>query len=167
MKLKISIGLLLLCAFLHAQQLKRVGGIGALFKPVNDSLAKANGLSEKKGLLVTKILGETAESLKVQVGDILLNINGNDVSNTQKIYSDPSYTRYEGDKTTWIIIRNKKHLTLKGKMFPKLYETSDEFDIVYDQFPFQNGQIRCVISKPQTPGKKPAILSIQGYPCTS
>lgn len=160
--------LMLLCVpFASSQTLKRLGGIGALFVPVNDSVASANGLTQKKGLLVTKILGETSKALGVREGDILLNINGNEVSNTQKIYTNPAYTRREGDGTTWIIWRDKKQVTLKGKMLPKPRERSDEFEIVYDQFPFQGGQIRCVISKPKTPGKKPAILSIQGYPCSS
>ena len=153
----------------HSQTLKRIGGIGALFTTVNDSVANANGMASKKGLLITQILpGETAEAIGLKKGDIVFNINGVDVNTPFGIYSNHSITRRTGDEVVYKIVSDKKEMTIKGIALTKPYEKSDEYDIFYDQFPFRNGLIRAIVSKPKDMGsKKPAILIIQGYPCQS
>lgn len=161
----------LLCLWLatgHAQTLKRLGGIGAGFAPVNDSVAAANFLTPARGLQVLKILpGGTAEALGVQVNDIVLSINGQALTSPAGITANKVLTKHDGEPVTWVLWRKKKEVTLQGIAKPRPYETSTEFDIVYDQYAFQGGQVRCIISKPKTAGKKPAILLIQGYPCAT
>lgn len=165
-----SLHLLLFCLLLAvpaaAQKLKRSGFLGAKITAVTDSVAKVRQLPAGRGVLVQEVLpNSTAAALKVQPQDVLLQVNGKDLSAPKDL--TPALGRWRaGDAVTLTVQRGKKQQTLKGKAVGKPFETSAVAEVVYDQVPFQQGHLRSIVSKPKTgSGRRPAILLIQGYNC--
>lgn len=152
----------------NSQELRRIGSMGIGFSAVNDSIIKVNKLKNKNALLVTSIVpGLTGEALKIAKGDIVLSINGIFRLHPQGLALNKSITKFEGDEVEYFVLRNGMEMTLKTKAIARPLETSSDYNVTYDQFPFMNGINRCIITSPKTSGKKPGILIIQGYPCSS
>jgi pimeloyl-ACP methyl ester carboxylesterase len=159
----------LFCSFqLSAQQLKRKAFLGIKPQELNDSIAKANKISETKGILVLEVLpNSTAEKLKLKPQDVITGINKQPVSSLSQLL-DPFQNFRENEQVALTIQRGKKKLTLKGKMVGRpLEKADDKTEVVYDQVKFGNGYLRIIVTKPKGSGKFPAILFIPGYNCGS
>src|SRR6186997_2246031 len=71
---------------LSAQNLKRRAFLGVQLSPVTDSLAKAHKLKEVTGARVVQIVpNSTAETLKLQPNDVILEVNRTAVKNPNEV----------------------------------------------------------------------------------
>lgn len=152
---------------LHAQKLKFPGNFGIQPIPVNDSIASAHGLKQTKGILVGYVVpGSNFEALGVVPGDIVLEVNGKRFNS----WNDMAVVKqnfWDGDPFSAEIWRDGKVKKVKGKVKGKDPETSDRWDVMYDEVPFDNGYLSAIVTKPKTPGPHPAIYFIPGYTCAT
>lgn len=161
--------LLTLGLFLSAQAggLKRKGSIGAQFSPVSDSLATANGMDKPTGRYVVQTFpNTTAESIGLKAGDIIIKVKDVDIV-TFGDFGKPEAKFYDGDKISFTVIRNGKKKVLSGKGVGRPYETSDKWEVLYDDVDFQGGQLRSIVTKPKGEGKHPTVMVIPGFSCAS
>lgn len=168
MKKYFLLSLLIILVFhTDGQNIKRKAFIGIKTTELTDSIAKSIGLKEKNGVLVTEILkGSTGEVLKLKANDVILKVNSIITLGTKKFRTAVNNFK-ENDTVVLLIVRNNKNQILKGKAVGLAYETSEKYDIVYDEVKFMDGWMRVIINKPKTSGKHKAIFFIQGYTCYS
>ncbi len=118
------------------------------------------------GLKINAVLGGTASELKLLEGDVLLEIDHRtipDLTTLQSVLAD----KVQGNTVDAVVYRNKKKLQVKGKFAGRGIETHANTEVIYDQAPFRNGQLRVIINKPRKEERMPAMLFIPGYTCSS
>ena len=130
--------------------------------PVTKTIAKANGLNTPMGVYVVNTVGvNTKTQLALRSGDIILALNGKVVNRTAAITPE-KIAKEPGDIVTYKIWRDKKvHILNLRKPTVANIENSEQFDVLYDEVPFNSGSFRCVITKPKGVEKAPAILLVQ------
>ncbi|MBK7310360.1 MAG: PDZ domain-containing protein [Sphingobacteriaceae bacterium] len=152
---------------LNSQTLKRVSNKGNIGSPIPNELVEKNELKSNEGVYFRKVFpGTTAAELGVIEGDILLKVNGVEVKTIAELKT-PSLKLREGETVTYLVMRDKEPKELKGKVIGNPKEVSEKLIVEYNSFKFKEGLIRSIYLKPKTTGKKPAILFIPGYPCTT
>lgn len=93
------------------------GRLGITVESLSDQLADYFGT--KDGVLVTSVAdSSTASKAGVKAGDIVTGINGNTVS-TPSDLSRRTERLEDGDEFTLEVVRDKKPMTLKGKVEPR------------------------------------------------
>jgi len=91
----------------------RRGWIGVSIRPVDQTDAKAFGLDNAKGVLITGLVrGSAAEKAKLQEEDIILQIEGQTVNNPNEIQAVVAQ-RQPGDIITLNIVRDNKEMVIK------------------------------------------------------
>jgi serine protease Do len=89
-------------------------GIGITVTPLSDQLADYFGA--KRGVLVTAVQdGSAAQKAGFKAGDVVTALNGTDVSQPAELSRATARLR-DGDDFTADVVRDKKSLTLKGKV---------------------------------------------------
>jgi serine protease Do len=89
-------------------------GIGITVTPLSDQLADYFGA--KRGVLVTAVHdGSAAQKAGFKAGDVVTALNGTDVSQPTELARATARLR-DGDDFTANVVRDKKSLTLKGKV---------------------------------------------------
>ncbi|HEX2901744.1 MAG TPA: alpha/beta fold hydrolase [Bacteroidia bacterium] len=164
--------LALVSLHVQAQQahLRRKCFMGMQPAPIPDSLAKASGHAQ--GVLVAAVVpGGTMEALGAQPNDILLQFNGQAVSDWDGL-RPILLTQFEGDALTLKVWRStgkkSKELELKGQVKGAAREQSNaKYDVLYGEAPFDGGWLRTITMTPKTPGPHPVIYFIPGYNCFS
>ena len=147
------------------QQIVRRPFLGAKLSTVNDSILNIHSL--KNGVKVLEITEPWCSKYhKLKSGDIIISVNNQPTTSSREL-GNLIKTKRSGEAIEFKVYRNNKIRTLKGKLPAKPLETSETHDIIYDQFSFNQGQIRVIVDKPRTNKKTPAILFIQGYTCSS
>lgn len=170
--MKISIllfGITLLSTCISAQEvvLERRAALGLRLSQVNDSIAKANGLDETKGVYVSNVLeGTTADKVGIKVADIITQLNGIDINSTQDIVTEIGQYR-NGDKLEVVLYRNGKRLVAKGIAQARPMEQSDLAKVEYNSVSYKGNQLRTILHLPKGVQKAPVVFFIQGYPCQS
>ena len=163
--------LLAMCASLvldaGAQHLRSPGNFGFQPFPVNDSIAEAHGLAKTRGMLVAQTFpGTNFASAGVERDDILLSINGLPINDMNQLLA-AKQDFWDGDPFKLEVWRAGKVRELKGKVAGKEPETSDRWDVVYDEVPWDGGYLSAIVTKPRSPGRHPAVYFIPGYTCSS
>jgi uncharacterized protein len=148
------------------QPLPRKGWLGAKIEFQLDTIVQKFKKLEIEGFKVFQITGGTAQSVLLQENDFIVSID------TKVFNSAPELLQYivskmEGDLVNICIIRNGKMKTLSGKIMGKPREKSDNFEVIYEKAPYQNGFLSVIITKPKKEGKLPVLLFIPGYTCVS
>ena len=93
------------------------GRLGITVESLSDQLAEYFGT--KDGVLVTSVAdNSTASKAGMKAGDIVTGINGNTVS-TPSDLSRRTDRLEDGDEFTLDVVRDKKPMTLKGKVEPR------------------------------------------------
>lgn len=152
---------------IHGQNIPRKGFLGIRALEINDSISAANRLSLSKGVMINDITpASTSEQLGIMKYDILLKVNGSDISNI-KDYRNAAKNFREGEDISFLILRGNEELLIQGKVLPLPYEKSDLFDVIYDEVKFRDGWLRIIVNKPKEEGKHPVIFFIPGYTCYS
>ena len=141
--------------------------MGTALINVNDSIAKANHMTETYGVLVQTVLdGGTGRKAGLQCGDILININNQKITNKGTFLQFISQIK-EGDEIRFEFFRNGTLMKTKSKVLSPTKDNYDFADVVYDEIPFQGGFLRNIIVTPKGVKKAPVIFFIQGYTCVS
>ncbi len=167
MKFILAILSLVLPLSFASQILKRVSNKGNLGSPIPLELVVNNELKSDQGVYFKRIIpSTTAAELGVRENDILLKVNGIEVKSFADLKA-PDLKLREGDIVAYTILRDKKSIELKGKVIGNPKEFSDNLNVEYGSFRLKDGSIRTICLKPKSSGKKPAILFIPGYPCTT
>ncbi len=164
---KVLIVAIIFCLYLssNAQHLMRKAHLGINVAEISDSLKTIHKISH--GIYIIKINDiEVSKKHKLKTGDIILSINSIEVKSISGLVTEVSKYN-EDNEVSFSIIRNGKQKQIKGTFPAKPYEKSENHEILYDQFEFDEGYIRTIIDKPDGDIKYPAILFIQGYTCGS
>lgn len=152
---------------LHAQYLPKKHYNAFAVSVAPDSTLKR--LQIKSGLLVARVLPNgSAANAGLQAGDIVISLNGVALTSLESLRSGKLGALREGDEVNYKVSRNGKLLDLKGVSVGRPGEAAADLNYQYSSVPYGKGLLRSVISSPrQMSGEKlPAILFIQGYPCT-
>jgi serine protease Do len=94
------------------------GMIGVQFEPVNEAMAKAQGLDKVYGVIVQGVNKKSpAEKADIQSGDIILQIDGKDIKSSNELQG-MVFSKKAGDKITLTVLRDgkqsKKTITLES-----------------------------------------------------
>lgn len=148
--------IILFCSqILFSQELPRKGWFGA-----------SVSLGNSGGVKINQAVGGTSLSVGLLKDDVIVKINNNSVhsaSDLTKIITNA----IEGNSMSFEIIRNGKKITIKGKVKGRDRETTKNGKVIYESIPFKGGKLSVIINKPNGEDKKPAILFIPGYTCSS
>ena len=92
------------------------GWLGVGIQDVNPELAKAFGLDQAKGSLVTGVMpGTPAEKVGLQKGDVILRLNGNTIENSNGLRNLVAEVRADA-KVDLDLVRNKVPMTLSVRL---------------------------------------------------
>ncbi|WP_299985564.1 alpha/beta fold hydrolase [uncultured Pontibacter sp.] len=156
------------CTAAWGQQLQRRPFLGVQVSPVTDSLATANRLSSTQGAFVRRVIpNSTAAALKLQVGDVIVRVNGTPVNNYMDV---PAMARQfrTGESVTLDLNLKGKQTTVKGKVQPMPFETDPNAEVRYGEVPLpDNRYARSILKKPKGKGRFPTVFFVQGYGCSS
>lgn len=153
--------------FVSAQNLKRRARLGAVLLNINDSIAEANKMSKLQGCCVPMVLpGSSAEKLGLKAGDVILNVNGQDIVTASQLSAIVSGKK-AGDEMQMNIVRKGKSKTISGKLLPYPEDKYENADVIYDEVPFGKGYLRSILIHPKGKGPFPLVFFIQGYNCVS
>ena len=153
--------------FCQAQNIKRKILFGTYTVDITDSIADVLKLDNNKGTLIQKVVPQTtADNLKLTQNDVILKINNIEIENSQGFVSLIKSYR-EGEKVVVDYVRNGEHKRAEGIALAKPKETSEDYEVIYDEAKFNDGYIRIIINKPHGIAKAPAIVFIPGYMCYS
>ena len=143
-------------------ELERKAFLGARVLPVPDELRGKYKLEANHGVLIGEVIPDsTAAASRFQAGDLLLALNGTNISSpgaliqaiaSRKAGAEVTIELRRGEET-----RNEK-VTLKGRPF----ETSDAYEVIYGAVPSRAGRLRTIVTRPRREGKHPALFLIQG-----
>ncbi len=152
-----------------AQNLKRRAFLGVQLTPVTDSLAKAHKLKDTNGARVMRIVpNSTAQTLKLQPNDVILQVNGTAVKSTMEVVN-MARAFQPGETVNLTLNRKGKTVKAKGKVQAMPFETAPaNAEVRYDEVPLaNNGFARSIVKKPKGNGKFPTVFFIQGFGCGS
>jgi len=138
----------------QAQTLQRKASLGARIEP------------SEQGVLVLEVMDGTAVSLQLAAQDIITEAHQTAIKDVSVLMSVIAEKR-AGEEASFTVLRKGKSIRLKGTYSGKPLETSDISEVIYDQAPYKNGQLRVIINKPDSEGLLPAMLFIPGYTCSS
>lgn len=165
---KVVISLLclkLIALNVFSQELKRRASLGIYVSEISDSIARLH--KTKFGVYIDSMTDQkNTEKHHLKINDIILRINNENIGSPQDLTAQLKKYK-EGDEANFELIRNGKTKNVAG-IFPGFpFESSDNHDVIYDEFAFDGGYIRTITDKPRGDKKFPAILFIQGYTCSS
>ncbi len=85
------------------------GYIGVQISAVDETLAKANGLTKAEGVFVQDVIGEAAKQAGIKAGDIILTVDGKPVNQPNELQAYVA-TKHPGDKVKVEIWRDEKKI---------------------------------------------------------
>ncbi len=149
------------------QHLKRPANYGFYPQPVDEAISKEKGLKEVKGILVRGVgPGTTFGEMGIEEGDVILAINDTP-TNSQAALAVAKENLWAGDKINVEIWRDGKVQKVAGNMVGRPRESSDRWEVIYDEVPFEGGYLSGIVTKPKNNGPHPTIYFIPGYTCAS
>ncbi len=158
---------LMLSFNMNGQELKRRASLGITMIPVNDSIAIANNIEKGKGIYILKVLPNcTASALGMQVGDILIKINGKEVNSIRMLISEVR-NLLTGDKISMTYYQGGKLNTKQTKAIARPLEKFEQAAIYYDQVSYKGSQLRSILYVPKGIENPPVVYFLQGYTCQS
>lgn len=149
----------------HSQCLKRSGTLGIYPAPISGGEAMRAGLEGTAGVKVAKILkGSAAEAMGLEVGDFILEVNGEAVANPAGIVAQLGQLS-AGDPVALTGVRSGEPLQKQGVMQARELPQPAGAKAHYGAVPFEGGCLRSFLEVPAGPGPFPVIYYLQGYPC--
>ena len=157
----ITLLFLSLSQFVNAQHIKRKGKLGV-------QLTKAEKNVYEAPFQIANIFeNSTATSLNMQVGDIVISVNGQSFDSGEAIKKVIDEF-VEGEAVMASVLRKGNVLDLSGTVIPPpLQVHSDEAEVILGEVPYRDGYIRSIVNKPKGAGPFKTIYYLQGYPCQS
>lgn len=111
--------------------------------------------------------GRAAEVAGIRTDDVLLQVDGQSLS-SPGVLGQVMTSKHEGDEVVFEVRRGDAELTIPLTLGGLPYETSEEFDLLYDVVESGENRLRSIVTIPRdVDGPMPAVLFIQGLTCTS
>lgn len=152
--------------YIYGEELNRRVQLGLALRDLKES-EKANLKFYKTGCYVDSVIsGSNAMRLGFKKADIIVMLNNQLVSEYFDVTKAVTRLR-DADSIKILILRQNDSLVLSGILSGMKKDEYDYADVIYDDFKFQNGQIRRILIKPKGRGKYPVIFFIPGYTCNS
>jgi len=162
MRTLIVVAALLAASLAASQPLPRKAVFGAQLLAPTAEQRKSAGLKEGEGVALGNILpGLSAEKAGLKTGDILVSADGAAVGSPQA-FVQAFRMKTGNDKLALVYLRDGKRETKTISLVERPKQKSDGFDVIYDQVESLGKRIRVIITKPQKPGKHPAVLLVGG-----
>lgn len=143
--------------------------MGMRFKPVKDSLPPGMRAEEATGLWVLEVLGGTSAALKLEPGDRLLQLDEKLLQGGEDLRAALSGVQ-AGQKVKAEVMRRGKRLRLSGSAAGRPAEAGLRSTLLRTFAPYGSGKLAVLVNRSDrsgTTGKKPGLLFIPGYTCTS
>lgn len=141
--------------------------LGMRFQAVADSLPPDLPTKDAAGLWVKEVLGGTAAELKLRAGDRLIKLEEVPIKHPDELRQVVSGLKL-GQQVKATLIRNGKTLVLTGKAVSRPAESGLRSTLERTFAPLGQGQLGVLINRPEGPtSKRPGLLFIPGYTCTS
>ncbi len=157
----------LLTTQVRGQHLNRRSNFGFQPLPLSDSLAEATGLPSTEGVLVGQVMpNSTFSSAGVAPGDIVLELNGMKITG----WNDLPVAKQEmwgGKKVEMVVWRKGKRKSLTGTAVAIPRESSDRWQVEYDEVAFDGGYLSMIVTRPFSEGPHPTVYFIPGYTCAT
>lgn len=140
--------------------LPRKGVFGAQLAPLTPDEAKAAGV--EAGVKVVRVLpGLTAEALKLQEGDVVVQIAGKPVAGAAAI-GTAVRALMAGKPLEIEYYRGGRRAKATAPLAERPRQKPDGFEVHYDQFVSQGKRIRLIATHPKAPGRHPTVFLIGG-----
>jgi hypothetical protein len=147
--------------------LPRKGALGVRLEQLTDTHRTTAGYREAAGAFISEVLpNSTGQALGLASGDIILQLDGDAVSDVQAVVQQTQSWR-EGQSLQIKVWRAGRSIDLNGKIKGKPLESSEMAEVIYDEVPFRDGRLRSIIHKPKADGKLPLVVYLQGFSCSS
>jgi pimeloyl-ACP methyl ester carboxylesterase len=165
MRLVSSCLFLLACAGLAPGQddLPRHGVLG--LQVTTSDQAKSPGPANP-ALVQRVVEGSAAAQAGFLAGDIIRNIDGIPVT-TPMQFSRAIAHHLAGDVIQVAVTRGARELNLSPVLKPRPFETSPNAEVLYRSVGVRGARRRVIITRPNRPGRLPAVLLMQGLGCES
>lgn len=108
----------------------------------------------------------TAANAGVQVNDILVSINGEEITTQTDLQSQSLSNLREGDLVSYTCLREGESIELVGEGVGIPHESGDSPQTKYLEVPFEGGWLRGIANLPEGEGPFPTVFFIQGYTCS-
>lgn len=155
--------LLLLSGSSLAQHLVRKGMLGVQCY----NARPADSLPDAPGAWVQAIIpGSSAAAIGLQPLDRITGINGSPIGNLTELLQRAGQLR-SGEPLSVSLTRGNDTLTLPGTVIAKPLETNEFASLLYDEFPFHGGYIRCILKSPTGQPPKGLVYFLPGIYCIS
>ena len=150
-----------------AQQLRRSGFVGVVVVAVPDDVRRLMGVPGGIGVLVqSTVQGGSAGAAGIRAGDVIASIDGHDVTGVSD-FVDRVRAFRAGDTVTVTLRRDRESLSLHLSVRPRPYEAAPDVDVRYDAVRVDGALRRTIITSPQSRGRHPAIVYLNGIGCFS
>lgn len=151
----------------QSDSLRRRGYLGATVVPLSDSVTLPATMAGRGGVLITEIRPDgSAKAAGLKVGDVLLSITHTPITSTQQFVS--LIRKYRaGQQFELQGLRKGKLFTRRVVVRSLPTETHTGFATVYQSVVVHSSKRRLIVTKPNSPGKHPAILFMGGMGCYS
>jgi alpha-beta hydrolase superfamily lysophospholipase len=142
--------------------LARRGLVGTKLRAASEEVRKTNKLDDAAAIEIEAVLPETAaESAGLKAGDLITAVNGAKVTAPSE-FIRAIRGKKAGETIEVQLIRTGESLTKDVVLKPAPFESSTEFDVVYDSVKSGSGRLRTILTKPKGDGKHAALFLIQG-----
>ncbi|MFI5385803.1 MAG: alpha/beta fold hydrolase [Fimbriimonadales bacterium] len=119
-------------------------------------------VADLKGIKVARVIaGGGGERVGVKVGDVLLSMNGQKLTDPGRLVT-LIHDMSGGDKFELRYLRDGKESTANGVMAERPRAVEPNLDVIYDQVVSLGKRIRVIITKPKGNGKFPVLFLIGG-----
>jgi uncharacterized protein len=145
-------------------ELPRHGVIGLQVAPTD--AAKPEDPRANPPTIQAVVPGGAGAAAGIQVGDVLLTLDGEPVTTSLGFAQDIS-RRLAGESVTIRLSRRGEQITKKVTLKPRPYETSPDANILYTFIGAGGARRRVIVTRPKEPGHYPAVLLIGGLGCYS
>ncbi|MEM0960962.1 MAG: alpha/beta fold hydrolase [Bacteroidota bacterium] len=150
---------------IEGDHLTRRGQIGVWPVPVSAATASALGMDSAAGTLVQRVApGAGAAQAGLQVGDVILTMDGETVDSPQALVARAAPLR-EGDSFSMSVWRAGDVVELTGTATARPIETYTDADVVYGEVAFEGGHLRSILVRPSRVDQPPVVYLLPGYPC--
>jgi pimeloyl-ACP methyl ester carboxylesterase len=138
--------------------------LGAGFAPVTEHLRRERDLPDGVGVTIGSIFPHTtAARAGLQVGDVLLAIQGKSIADPSQVA--PALAGLSvGGRLAISIDRGGRRMNVDAEWLPKPLDRGENYEVIYDHVVSNGHRIRTLVSRPMGggAGKVPVLFLIQG-----
>ena len=143
-------------------ELPRRGYLGTRLAPVPDEVRKHAQLERGEGVLIEAVFpGTTADTGGIQAGDILLALNGRKIGIIPDLIKAIAGMTV-GQKFEVTLLRSGRRVALPLILKERPRDRGKNFGVLYHHVVNGAARIRTIVTRPQTPGRHPVLLLLQG-----